>query len=156
VSAVDDRAEQIYAFLAMNQGQRFTLGQLCEQLGIMPGAKTTTAIRRARDLAAADGLHFPPAVPQNQHTYTVTGDAIDAIAPAVQMSRIAQGVERRAEVGYEFAEAGADELPPLLRIAVVARQETARETARYKLAMDNLVSDVAEAMRRERAASNGR
>jgi hypothetical protein len=155
VSTVDQRAQQIYDYLSARLGQRFSLPVLCQRVNLEPGAKTTVAIRRARDIADANGLHLPPATPQNHFTYTVTAEALDAVAPAVQMSRIAEGVERRAGVGYDFAEAGADELPPRLREAVLARQEAARLAAQYVGAMNNLVRDVAAELRTIREEENG-
>lgn len=147
MSTVQDRGAAIYAYMKQRQDQRFTLGQLCRDLAIQPGDKTTRAIRHARDLATADGLHLPPAVPHNQFTYCVTSQGIDAVGPAIHMARIARGVQRRADVGYDFAEAQPASLPEALRVAVLARQRGARETARYLAAMDQLVEDVAEQLR---------
>lgn len=155
MSTIDDRAREIYDFLFERQGERFTMSQLCEQLHLSPGAKTTAAIRRARDLAANDGLHFPPAVPQNSYTYTVTAVPLEAIAPAMQMSAIARGVERRAQIGYDFAEQGAAQLPPQVRIAIAARQEVVRGAAHSMKVIDDLVVQLAKVMADEARESNG-
>lgn len=102
MSRIDLRAQRIYCFLEEHRGEGYTMPQLCSALGIQPGAMTTTAIRRARDIATDNGLHFPPAVPANGFTYKVTSAAEDAIDPTLAMGRIRQGVTRREQVGIDF------------------------------------------------------
>jgi hypothetical protein len=115
VSTVAERGVQIFTLLTHPVGQEFTYPALCLRLGLEPGAKTDAAIRHARDMATQAGLHFPPAVPQNGYTYKITEVPGDALDPSLQMDAIAAGVKRRAEIGWDFVERHAEELPDDLR-----------------------------------------
>lgn len=117
---VENRAHLIYEYLALNMGQGFTLPQLCEELDIQPGSTTRSAISRARDLATEAGLHFPPAVPQNGHTYRVTNLAADALDPTLHMGRIRRGVTHRENTGVEFMKRERSKLPPDLKPIVTS------------------------------------
>lgn len=154
MSTVDERARDIYDWLAARRNQRFTMSQLCRGLSLQPGAKTAAAIRRARDLAVADGLHFPPAVPQNHFTYTVTSLPGEALDPALQMSRIEAGVRRRADVGYDFMRAQirlvSREDRPIVRAALAVRDANRQAMAATQKAMDDMVLELVKLRREQR------
>jgi len=150
MSTIDQRANKIYAFLLRNLNQGFVIGDLLARTGLQPGAKTTEAIKRARALAVADGLHFPPAISPGW-LYKVTNLRSEAILPAVRMSRIADGVTARANVGYDFAAAGLADLTETER-AVVLVQNTARQSmAAVQAAVDDATMALLKAHRQVRA-----
>jgi hypothetical protein len=167
MSSVAARGEEIYEHLAARLGQRFTMAELCAALNLQPGAKTQAAIRAARDMATAAGLHFPPAVPQNGFTYAVTNLPGDALDPTLHMSRIEAGVRARADVGYEFMRRNLRQVPaelrPIARAALDVREATQTALAQTQRAMDDMVVELvklrreqrAEAEREARAAGNG-
>lgn len=154
MSTVDERADLIYAWLHQRLGQQFTMPQLCQALGLQPGTKTTAAIRRARDIATQAGLHFPPAVPQNGYTYTVTSLPGDALDPAIQMSRIEAGVRARADVGYEFMRRHRRQIPadlrPVVDAALQVQQTTRRALAEAQRAMDDMTIAIVKVRRQQR------
>lgn len=154
MSTVDQRAQDFYRFLLRHQGQKFTLAELLGRTGYQPGAKSTAAIRRARDLATENGLHFPPAVPQNGYTYSITEEPEWAYEPAMQMDRIAAGVQRRADVGFDFIERHQGEIPPDMRPAVMGivrvRQEVQRSAAALRRVYEDMLADTAKARRQAR------
>ena len=155
MSTVTERGGEIYTYLAAHQGQRFTLGQLCSAVNLHPGAKTTAAIRHARDLATQNGLHFPPAVPQNGYTYTVTSEPLDALEPAAQMDRIATGVTARANVGWDFAGRRGTDLPEHVRAVVSAREAVRRTAAESLRAIDDIAVSLARSLKSDREERGG-
>lgn len=154
MSTLDQRASVIYDFLKQHQGERFTMPQLCKRLGLRPGSKTTAAIRRARDLAVADGLHFPPAVPANKFTYTVTSLPGEALDPALHMSRIQAGVENRADVGYDFMREHEKQLPkdlrPIVKSALAIRDNARQALAATQRVFDDMVLELVKIRRDDR------
>jgi len=112
---VENRAHLIYDYLTLHIGEGFTITELCDALDIYPGATTTAAINRARDLATEAGLHFPPAVPANKQRYVITRMPADALDPTLHMGRIVSGVRRREQVGIDFMEREKKLLPPDLK-----------------------------------------
>lgn len=153
---VENRAHLIYDYLTKdgNFGNGFTKPQLCKSLRIKPSATTEAAIRRARDLAAEAGYHFPPAVPQNGHRYKVTRLAEDALDPTLQMERIRSGVERRANVGRKFMEREKAKLPPDVRPLVTAyltlKDQVEKSQATIQRAFDDAVIATVKARRETR------
>lgn len=154
MSTLDERAAVIYAFLRTHPGKRYTLPELCAKLGLQPGAKTRAAIHRARGLATDDGLHFPPAVPANGMTYTVTELAEDALDPAMHMSRIEAGARARADIGYEFMRRQEKTLPkdlrPALKATLAIRDEIKRSQAAMLRIWEDHVVDMVKARREDR------
>jgi hypothetical protein len=150
VSTVDERATIIYAFLREHQGEKFTLGELCTELDLEPGQKTQTAMRQARDLATAAGLHFPPAVPANGFTYTVTDLPEDAFDPAMHMERIVSGVQRRADVGWDYLKRHQGELGDDVRPVVLALLEMQESLQGYSAAIRKAFDDLIVATIRSR------
>lgn len=154
MTTLDDRAVVIYAFLRNHLGERYTLEKLCQKLGLRPGTRTRAAIRRARDLATADGLHFPPAVPANGCTYVVTELAEDAIDPALHMSRIEAGARKRADNGFEFMRKEEKTLPrewrPSIKGYIALRDEQRRSQAAQQRILDDMVVEIAQARREAR------
>ncbi len=152
MSTVDERTAIIYAFLREHKGQKFTLGELCTELDLEPGHKTQTAIRQARDLATAAGLHFPPAVPANGFTYTVTDLPEDALDPAMHMERIVSGVQRRADVGWDYLHRHQGELGDDVRPIVLAlgemQEALQQHSAAIRKAFDDLIVATIKARRR--------
>lgn len=155
MSTTDERATLIYAFLHQHLGQKFTLAELLARTSLQPGAKTTAAIRKARDRATAEGLHFPPAVPANGFTYTVTALAMDAVEPTVHMRKIEAGVRHRAEVGADFMAANRAQLSPDMREALEAERAVRAAFATAQRAVDDMVVALARSAKEVRAASNG-
>lgn len=152
MSTVEERGVHIYLYLKNRPGKKFTIAQLCKALDLHPGAKTAAGIRFARDLATADGLHFPPAVPANGFTYTVTSLAEDALDPALHMSRIEAGVRKRADVGYDFMRhherALPKELKPIVKAALAMQAAARRSQAEAQQTMDDMVVELVK-LRRE-------
>lgn len=155
---VDDRARLIYDYLLGLGGQGVTMPELCEALQLQDGSTTRSAIRRARDLATKDGLHFPPAVPQNDMTYRVTSLPGDALDPALQMSRIESGVRNRKEDGLNFMRRLERELPRDLRPIAkhfIATQETTREAlAKIQASADQAALQLVKLRREDRASKD--
>lgn len=155
-SRVEDRAHRIYDLLALNLTRKFTIGELCSRLDIQDGSTTRAAIRRARDLATEAGFHFPPAVPQNDMTYTVTNLPGDALYPAVQMSRIGRGVRLREQDGIEYMRRERAHVPAELR-PVVDMHLSVYDAARTALgtiqqAADDMVVALVRARREQRTS----
>jgi hypothetical protein len=151
---VENRAQMIYAHLMLHRNQRFTMPQLCKALGIHDGSTTRTAIRRARGLATEAGYHFPPAVPANGCTYTVTDLPEKALDPSLHMARIETGVRARKENGIEFMRRERNKLPADLR-PVVDMHLTIHDAAREALgtiqrAADDMVVNLVKARREQR------
>lgn len=151
---VENRAHLIYEHLALHMGEGFTLRQLCEDLDIQPGSTTRSAISRARDLATEAGLHFPPAVPQNGHTYKVTKLAADALDPTLHMGRIRAGVAQRENTGVEFMKRERAKLPPDLRPIVTSYIELKdvidKTQAQIQRSFDDAVIAFVKARREQR------
>lgn len=153
-SRVENRAQMVYDFLALHMGEGYTLQELCIELGIDAGSTTRAAIRRARDLAAEAGYHFPPAVPQNGQRYKVTNLPQDALDPSLHMARIETGVRERKEDGIEFMRRERSKLPVDLR-PVVDMHLTVYDAARQALgtiqqAADDMVVGLVKARRESR------
>lgn len=155
MASLDQRAQDIYGYLKARQGQGFTITALCAALRLRPGAKTSAAINRARDLAVADGLHFPPAVPANGFTYKVTDLPVDALDPALHMSRIEQGARARADVGYEFIQRNQRQLPrelkPTVKALLAVQAETQRAAAALQKIADDMVVETVTLRREQRS-----
>lgn len=154
MSTLDQRAQVIYDYLKLHQGERFTMAQLCKKLGLQPSGKTQAAIRRARDMATDDGLHFPPAVPANKFTYTVTSLPGDALDPTLHMGRIRAGVQAREDVGYDFMSAHEKEVPrelrPIVKSALAIRHSTRQALAATQRAFDDMVVELVKIRRDDR------
>ncbi len=151
---VENRAQMIYDHLVTHMGQKFTMPDLCQSLGITDGATTRSAVRRARELSTGAGYHFPPAVPQNGMTYTVTDLPELALDPSLHMSRIESGVRARKEDGIEFMRRERHKLPLELR-PVVDMHLTVHDAARQALgtiqkAADDMVIGLVKARREGR------
>jgi len=149
VSKVDDRAQVILDYLSTHLGQRVTRPQLLAATGLSNSAGTDAAIRRARDMASAQGLHFPPAIRRRgdlMPLYLVTDQAADAILPTRRMHAIANGVRRREEVGLDFMAAHADQLDDTARgqLEMLAQARTARAAVQEleDMAMTRLAATV--------------
>jgi hypothetical protein len=142
LSSVENRAQLIYGFLRGNMGVRFSKAEVLHATGLEPGTKSEAAMRRARDIATADGLHFPPAVPATGFGYMVTELADDAIEPTIHMAKIEAGVRARKEVGEEFI---ADRLrgieDPALRRTMTNYLRTKQKIARFSAEMQREVDD---------------
>lgn len=151
---VENRAHMIYDHLVINMGRKFSMSDLCVSLGITDSATTRSAVRRARDLASESGLHFPPAVPQNGCTYTVTDLPELALDPSLHMARVESGVRARKEDGIEFMRRERHKLPSELR-PVVDMHLTVHDAARQALgtiqkAADDMVIGLVKARRETR------
>jgi hypothetical protein len=152
---VDERAAAIYGYLRAHPGRKVSRAALLAATGLQPGTKTDTAIRRARDLATADGLHFPPAVPANGFTYTVTRVRDEAVEPMVHMVKIAAGVARRAGDGAEFiatAIESLDEPTRALAEVLIPMQRAMQAQAEVAVTVANRI---ALARREAQAAADG-
>lgn len=151
---VENRAQMIYAHLMLHRNQPYTMPQLCKALGINGGSTTRAAIRRARDLATEAGYHFPPAVPANGQTYTVTDLAEKALDPSLHMARIETGVRERKENGIEFMRRERTKLPADLRPVVdmhLIIHDAAREAlGTIQRAADDMVVNLVKARREQR------
>lgn len=148
---VDDRAQAIFEYLKRHLGDGYTLSDLCAAVGIRPGATTTHAIRRARDLATEAGLHFPPAVPRTDFLYRITDYPGHAIDPTLHMSRIASGAQQRATIGVDFMRGRLKEVDPADRpaAAVLVRLHVERRKAHALLdrAADDALAQLIELRR---------
>jgi hypothetical protein len=144
VSTVEQRAGAIYDWLVHPSrfGHGFTLDELLAGTGLANGSKTTAAIRRARDLAAADGLHFPPTMPPH-FRYLVTDDPAEARRPRLRMHAIARGVERRADVGTDFMLARLAQLPAAEQRHLLRQQHTVTAIRSMQQVLDGLYEDEA-------------
>lgn len=155
MATVEQRGQDIYDWLLERRDQKFTIAELCRALHLQPGAKTQAAIRHARSLAAQEGLHFPPAVPANKFTYTVTALPGEALDPALHMSRIEAGARIRADVGYEFMRAQERALPrelrPIVKAALAMQQTARRARAEAQQAMDDMVVELVKLRRETRS-----
>lgn len=153
---VQNRAERIYGFLLANMGTGYTKAELCKELEIGPGSTTDTAIKRARELAAEAGYHFPPAVPATGHVYMVTNLAADALDPTAHISRIEAGVRATKEVGMEFMRRERKTLPPDLRPVVdmmlTVHDATQSALAAIQKAADDMTVQLVKARREQRDA----
>lgn len=109
---VDQRAETIYAFLKKNLNKPFVIGDLMKKTSLRDSSTTRAAIRKARDLAARDGLCFPVACWDNGNTYCVTDVPQAAIDPSIHLGKIAQGVGVRKDVHDDFIRARMNKLTP--------------------------------------------
>lgn len=153
---VTNRAHQIYDFLSAHLGEKFTLPELCDHLDFEPGSTTRNAIRKARDLATEAGYHFPPAVPANDHTYTVTNMAADVLDPTAHMSRIESGARARKEQGIEFLRRERQSLPndlkPVADMYVSVHDAARNALATIQKAADDMTVELIKARREGRAA----
>jgi hypothetical protein len=109
---VAERAEQIYSYLKADLNRPHLIGDILHKLKIKDGATTRAAIKRARELATADGLHFPTACPANNFSYTVTNDPSAAFDPVLHLARLAQGVQATKKVGVDFMDEHVREMQP--------------------------------------------
>lgn len=116
----------------------FRISELCQALKVANNDTTHRAIRRARELAEADGLHFPVACPANDFSYTVTDDPAAAFDPVLHLARIAQGVEATKQVGVEFMEGHVKRLEPLAAAYLALEQEMARVADAQRVAMERM------------------
>lgn len=153
-SRVENRAQLVYEFLVTHMNEPFTMTELCKELDFNPGSTTTSAVRRAREIATESGLHFPPAVPQNGMSYRVTNLPENALDPSLQMSRIETGVRSRKEDGIEFMRRERRNLPPDLR-PVVDMHLTVHDAASKALgtiqkAADDMVVELVKARKKSR------
>lgn len=149
---VEDRAQRIFAFLR-DCGRSYDLPGLCRVLKINDGATTRSAIRRARDLATAAGLHFPPAVPANGFQYMVTNLPGDALDPALHMARTEAGVRARKQNGIEFMRRRMRDVPaeyrPVARAFVNIELKTERALAELRKEADDMIVEMVKLRRSE-------
>lgn len=137
MSTTTERGEQVYAYLAAHLNQPHTRSALLAAVGLNPGHGTDAAIRHAREMATAAGLHFPPAVPGNGYTYWVIDQPEDAIIPTRHMFKVAAGVEYRTAVGVEFMAANAAQFThPRLRAVAIEGARVQADKARHAAAAD--------------------
>lgn len=152
---VQIRAEAIYDYLLSLNGDGVTLPDMCTALGFEGGSTTRTAISRARDMATAEGLHFPPAVPANGMTYRVTSLPGDALDPTLHMARIEDGVRRRKDDGMDFMRRLEKELPPDLRPIAKAflaiNDKTTEAIAGIRRAADEMAIELVKLRRHDRS-----
>jgi hypothetical protein len=99
-ATVDGRAGAIYDYLRGRLNRGTTLAELLAATGLENSAKTRQAIRRAREMATADGLNFPPAVPATGYVYVVTDAAELALDPTLHTTKIEAGLHRLNTVQY--------------------------------------------------------
>jgi hypothetical protein len=154
VSTVNERAQVIFDYLSTHLGQGFTLEQLLAATGLENGTKTANAIRRARDIATANGLHFPPAIKVRGGVplYRVTDQAADAVRPTQRMHAIARGVRRREEVGLDFMTAHQEQLDPAAQAELVLVQQTRTAIAAIQAVEDAHMARLAATMDGQPAA----
>jgi len=148
---VENRAQRIFVFLRDGFPEQYTIDELCQALDINDGATTRTAITRARDLATAQGLHFPPAVPANGFTYKVTKLPGDALDPALHMARIEAGIRARKEDGVEYMRRRlrdvSPELRPVARAFVNIERKTERALAELRREADDMIVEMVKLRR---------
>lgn len=111
----EDRAREIYAFLKANLNTVYKIKDLLDELGLYDGTTTRSAIRRARDMAADDGLCFPVACFDNGLTYCVTDDPGAVIDPSMHLAKIANGVGVRKDIHDDFIRSRMAKLAPVDR-----------------------------------------
>lgn len=148
---VEQRAEAIFTYLRRHMGEGLTIAELCTLLRINDGATTRRAINRARDLATAEGLHFPPAVPANGLRYMVTNLAVDALDPSLHMARIEAGVRARKQNGVEFMRRRLRDVPaeyrPVARAFVNIELKTERALAELRREADDMIVEMVKLRR---------
>jgi hypothetical protein len=137
MSTIAVRGQIIFEYLAAHLNEPHTRAELLAAVNLNPGSGTDAAIRRARELATAAGLDFPPAVPGTAYTYMITDQAINAVIPVGHMHAIAAGVNQRVAIEFAFIKATADTVEhPVLRRRLVKAAEVQAEKARATVAYD--------------------
>lgn len=150
---VKTRARAIYAHLRANLNTPFTIDELLVEVGYQDGATTRSAIRRARDLAQADGLCLPVACPANDNTYCVTDHPGAVVDPAIHLGNIALGVGARKDVHDEFIRSRLAQLSPTER-AMITSLDKFDAAAREQREAHHEVMKAMVAMRREQRVEN--
>ena len=152
---VDERAEAIFTYLHRHMGEGFTITELCAALRINQGETTRSAIRRARALATASGLHFPPAVPHTGFRDMITNLAVDALDPALHMARVEAGVRARKQDGIEYMRRRLRDVPaeyrPVARAFVNIELKTERVLAELRHEADDMILEIVKLRRSESA-----
>lgn len=148
---VQVRAERIYLHLREHLNQPFRIADLCKALAITNNATTQRAIRRAREMAEAEGLHFPVACPANDFSYTVTDDPAAAFDPVLHLARIAQGVEATKQVGVDFMQQHKKELDPAASAYLAFEEEVRDALNRVAGSAAHITKVLVDARRRERS-----
>lgn len=153
MSTVDDRAQNILAWLLANQGRRGVRRHtMLAELGLSPGSKTDQAMKRAWQMATAIGMHFPSACYSNGWEMHVTTDPVEAIRPLAQLLAIANGVLTRAGDAAEFLNARSAELSAEQAAQVVHLIRRHRQAQGATTGMLEIAREMATAVNGRRSA----
>ncbi len=143
MTALDDRALLIknYVMSRFRQGlPGVKMNVLCADLDLIPGARTRTAINRARQWLKAEGFLMPAASPNAGQVYKVTLAGGDVVGPALWLDSIDEGVERTSTEHWEFAQAHPEELSQLEQVLVDMRvgqlNRRRQETEEFRRVLD--------------------
>lgn len=154
----ENLAHLFYDYLTAHLGQKFTFNELCFAVGITPRESVRPAIKLARTMATEAGYHFPPAVPANKHTYTITRLAEDALDPSIHMARIERGVRLRKEDGVEFMRRERSSLPgdlrPIVDMQLAVHDAAVKALGTIQAANDDMVVALMEARKKQRGSES--
>jgi hypothetical protein len=115
---VEERAVAIYTYLRDHLNEPHDKPTLLKAVELRDSHTTTAAIKRAWDLAEADGLFFPVACPANGMTYCVTNDPSVVLDPALHLGSIATGVGVREDIHARFMQSRMSKMKPAERAIV--------------------------------------
>lgn len=146
---VEERARAIYDHLRADLNTLYTLHDLLAAVDLRESATTRTAIGKARELAAEDGLCLPVACPANGYTYCVTDDPGAVVDPSMHLGRISIGVGVRKDVHDDFIRSRMSKLSPADR-SMFHSLEKYEEAQRATREAYNEITKAMVAVRRER------
>lgn len=115
---VANRAQRIYDYLKQRQGEAFRKADVLNALDLNDSKTTRTAIKRARELAQADGLYMAIPVYENGYTTCVTDDPRAAMDAALWLVGVENGVRVPRHIADEFVKARMSKLSPSERAYV--------------------------------------
>jgi len=147
---VQERGEIIYSFLRDRLNEPFTIKELMSALSLHDGSTTRAAIRRARDLAADDGLCFPVACWDNGLSYCVTDVPATVIDPSIHLGKIALGVGVRKDVHDDFIRSRMAKLTPVDRAMFHSLEKFEAAQREQRAAYADVLKAITEIRRSQR------
>jgi hypothetical protein len=145
MSTVDERGARLYEIMKAKLNKTFTRQKLLMVTGYENSDKFDRAMRRARDLAEADGLFLPCACPAAGWVYCVTDDPRSMIDPTIWIRRVAEGAAELAVRHEDYTRTLLPKLPRADRAymkAYLEMQEKARELVQGAMALTKALVDM--------------
>jgi hypothetical protein len=142
---INSYGRRIFAWLLEHRGEQFRFGALCHEIGVPTSKATKAAIGRVvAPLAEQAGLYLTVPCPANDWTIALSDEIGEWPRPDKQLRRIQDGIERRREQGFSFAQQNVDQLDAsqgaLLRAIVGLK--TQKDANQFLL--DQMLDDLAE------------